>query len=284
MGAIGSVFGGVGKMFKSVLYILGGKSDKIGEIWAAHPDAIHGAYQEVIKEKKERILRIKDAVTGIQTLHDQKVAQMKEQVKEQENDKDVQSAIVAELQEMVGKLKAKGMDQAAIEADANYRELMSHYADISDTIVQREARITELDEFIKNSDREIEDYVNEIKQHNRDLDAMRQESQQAKVDIELAREQQMLNDLKSGLASNDSAAEDLRELRTRVQKIKSGAKVSKMVAGTDNADQRRRLVEKHKQSRTSKELSQLLFQAGAADKDAAKEKAPEAEKRTALPE
>lgn len=284
MGAVGSVFGGFGKMIKSVLYILGGKSDRIGEIWAAHPDAIHGAYQEVIKEKKERIIRIKEAVTGIQTLHDQKVAQLKTAVKEQETDKEVQQAIVAELQEMVAKLKAKGLDQAAIEADAQYKELMSHYTDIGDTIEQREARISELDEFIKNSDREIEDYVNEIKQHNRDLDAIRQESSQAKVDIELAREQQMLNDLKSGLASSDKSTQELQDLRTRVQKIKSGAKVSKLVAGTENVDQRRRLVEKHKQSRQSRELSQLLFQAGAADKDAAKEKEAEPGKRISLPE
>lgn len=265
MGAIGSFFNGIGKLGQSFLYILAGKSNRLGEIWAAHPDAIAGSYQDVIDQKHKSILRIRDAVAGIQALHDQKTLKLKDLVGEQEEDKEIQSAIVSELQELTSSKLAEGLSQQDIEADNKYMELMNHYSDISDTIDQRQNRMEELDVDIENSDKEIENYIAEIKSLNRELENLRKEANQAQADVTLAKEEQALNDLKSGLASRDKSTEELKGLRSRVQKIKSGAKVSKLVAGTDDKNERRRLLEKHRQSRKSKELSSLLFQAESAD-------------------
>lgn len=283
MGAIGSVFSGIGKMFKSIFYILGGKSDRMGEIWAAHPDAIAGAYTDVIKQRKDRILRVREAVAGIQALHDQKQLKLKELIEEQENDTEVRDAIMEELKVYTSQKQGEGLTRQEIEADVRYIELMNHYSDISDTVDQRADRIDEIDADIKRSDGELEDYIAEIKDLNRDLEKLKKESQEAKADISLAKEEEALNDLKSGIASNDSSTEELRDLRNRVQKIKSSATVSKKLAGTDVSQERRKLVEKHRMSRKSRELSSLLFEADKAD--SASSATPEATKEDVkLPE
>lgn len=282
MGAIGSFFGGIGKLGQSVLYILAGKSNRLGEIWAAHPDAIAGSYQDVIQQKKNNILRIKDAVTSIQSLHDQKSLKLKDLIGEQEEDKEVQSAIISELKEYTSSKLAEGLSQNEIESDLKYIELMGHYSDISDTIDQRQARIDELDQDIENSDQEIDNYIAEIKSLNRELENLRKEADQAQADVVLAKEEQALNDLKSGLASRDKSTEELKNLRSRVQKIKSGADISKKVAGTEDKNERRRLLEKHRQTRKSKELSSLLFQAEKTDQTSSSSSA--SQEKSSLPE
>jgi chromosome segregation ATPase len=269
-------------MFKSVLYIIGGKSNRVGEIWAAHPDAIAGSYQEVIAEKTKSIIRIKEAVAGIQTLHDQKLLKLKDLIKEQENDKEVQEAIVAELQDMTAALQGEGLSREQIESDSKYIDLMNHYSDISDTIEQRQERIDENDALIASGEQEIKDYISEIKSLNRDMDNLKREAEQAKADIVLAKEEQALNDLKSGLATGDKTTEELSQLRSRVQKIKSGAKISKEIAGTNTNNERRRLLEKHRQSRKSRDLSAQLFQASQSE-SASSEKVAEQES-SKLPE
>jgi hypothetical protein len=282
VGAIGSFFGGIGKLGQSVLYILAGKSNRLGEVWAAHPDAIAGSYQDVISQKRDNVLRIKDAVAGIQALHDQKTLKMSDLVTEQEEDKEVQSAIIGELQDYTSVKLADGLSQADIETDIKYIELMSHYSDISDTVEQRQQRIDELDGDVETAGKDIDNYIAEIKSLNRDLENLKREADQAQADVVLAKEEQALSDLKSGLASRDQGTEELKNLRSRVQKIKSGATVSKKVAGTEDSHERRRLLEKHRQSRKSKELSQLLFQAEKTDGGKASPVA--SQEKTSLPE
>jgi exonuclease VII small subunit len=207
---------------------------------------------------------------------------LKDLIGQQEEDNEVQSAIVSELQEFTSSKLAEGLTQDDIEKDIKYIELMNHYSDISDTIEQRQQRIEDLDADIAQSDVEVDNYIAEIKSLNRELEGLRKEADQAQADVALAKEEQALNDLKSGLASRDKSTEELKGLRSRVQKIKSGAEVSKKVAGTEDKNERRRLLEKHRQSRKSKELSSLLFQAEKTDQSS--DASSGSREKTSLPE
>ncbi len=283
MGAVGGIFGGISKMVRSVLYLVSGKANRIGEIWSAHPDAIAGAYKDVIDQKHKRIVKIKDAIIGLQSLHDQKILKLKDIVSAQEKDKEVQEAIIAELKVFVDKKQNEGLSKEEIESQNRYIELINHYTDISDTIEQRQGRIEEMEELIIQGEQDLKDYISEIKDLHRELDKLKQEAQEAEAEVLLAKEEQALSELRGDIIVTDKSTAELQELRRRVQKVKSAPKISKALAGTDAKRERRNLLAKHRQSRKSQELSQLLFQASETDTKA-KETKTEGTADVKLPE
>ena len=254
----------IGRLFKSIWYMLTGRAHEMSDKIMENPEAVRGAYEDIIKDKKENIQRYKGAVGQLMALLKQKQVSVQELTQEVTRLEDLKKGALAKAKQVANDLQSQGVSPEEIKTDVDYTKCVAAYNDFSSTLTEKEARIGELEEDIQRAQQDIDGHKVQLETLTRDLKKIQEEQSEAVADLISARETEEIADMLSGI-SKDGTNQELVRMREVRQKAKSRAEISQELAGTDANSQENEFLEAARSSETSDEFDALIFGAEQSD-------------------
>ncbi|MDE0401401.1 MAG: hypothetical protein OYL97_17330 [Candidatus Poribacteria bacterium] len=268
---------GFTRFFKAIWYTLTGRAHESADRMMENPEAVRGAYEDIINDKKGNIQRYKQAIGQLIALVEQKRSAVKNLTDEVERLEELKSGAIAKAQQTAAELQGEGLTQEEIKQHGEYTRCVNAYQDFNSNLQEKTGNITELENEIEGAQADIESHKLQITNLHRDLDKIKSEQSEAVADLITAREQEEIADMLSGISMDGTSAE-LTRMREIREKAKARSKVAQELAGTDSKSEEEEFLTAARASATSDEFDTLIF--GAQQTDAKTETETEAKKQT----
>lgn len=268
------MFSAIGRWFKSLILLVTGRVDSSRRGLDTNPHVVRARYDQIVREKTERIQQFKQAVAGLISQQVMKMSKVKTLSEEVAHLERLRTGALAKAKQTVAQMQAEGKSMDAIKASEDYMRCLAAYNDFSSTLEEKKAHIQELEEDVEGFATRIKEHKVQLESLMREVDKLRSEAVDAVAEIMTAKEEREIADTLSGIA-HDGTAEELQRLRTMREEAKAEARISKELAGTDSRAREAEFLEYARNTSASSEFDQLLGLAQATETKAAdKEKAP----------
>ena len=268
---------GITRFFKAIWYTLTGKAHESADRMMENPEAVRGAYEDIINDKKGNIQRYKQAIGQLIALVEQKRSAVKSLTDEVERLEELKAGAIAKAQQTAAQLQGEGLSQEEIKVHGEYTRCVSAYQDFNSNLTEKTGRITELESEIEGAQTDIESHKVQITSLHRDLDKIKSEQSEAVADLITAREQEEIADMLSGISMDGTSAE-LTRMREVREKAKARSAVAQELAGTDSKSEEEEFLTAARSSATNDEFDALIF--GAQQTDTQTKTEPETPKKT----
>ena len=255
---------GFTRFFKAIWYTLTGKAHESADRMMENPEAVRGAYEDIINDKKGNIQRYKAAIGQLIALVEQKRSTVKSLTDEVERLEELKSGAIAKAQQTAAQLQGEGLSQEEIKVHAEYTRCVTAYQDFNSNLTEKTGRITELENEIEGAQADIESHKLQITSLHRDLDKIKSEQSEAVADLITAREQEEISDMLSGISMDGTSAE-LTRMREIREKAKARSTVAQELAGTDSKSEEEEFLTAARSSTTNDEFDTLIFGAQQTD-------------------
>ena len=255
---------GFTRFFKAIWYTLTGKAHESADRMMENPEAVRGAYEDIINDKKGNIQRYKQAIGQLIALVEQKRSTVKSLTDEVERLEELKSGAIAKAQQTAAQLQGDGLSQEEIKVHGEYTRCVTAYQDFNSNLVEKTDRITELENEIEGAQSDIESHKLQITSLHRDLDKIKSEQSEAVADLITAREQEEIADMLSGISMDGTSAE-LSRMRDIREKAKARSVVAQELAGTDSKSEEEEFLTAARSSATNDEFDALIFGAQQTD-------------------
>ena len=255
---------GFTRFFKAIWYTLTGKAHESADRMMENPEAVRGAYEDIINDKKGNIQRYKAAIGQLIALVEQKRSTVKSLTDEVERLEELKSGAIAKAQQTAAQLQGDGLSQEEIKVHGEYTRCVTAYQDFNSNLVEKTGRITELENEIEGAQADIESHKLQITSLHRDLDKIKSEQSEAVADLITAREQEEIADMLSGISMDGTSAE-LTRMREIREKAKARSTVAQELAGTDSKSEEEEFLTAARSSATNDEFDALIFGAQQTD-------------------
>ena len=255
---------GFTRFFKAIWYTLTGRAHESADRMMENPEAVRGAYKDIISDKKGNIQRYKQAIGQLIALVEQKRSAVKNLTDEVERLEELKAGAIAKAQQTAAELQGQGLAQEEIKVHAEYTRCVTAYQDFNSNLQEKTGRITELEGEIEGAQADVESHKLQITNLHRDLDKIKSEQSEAVADLITAREQEEIADMLSGISMDGTSAE-LTRMREIREKAKGRSKVAQELAGTDSKNEEQEFLAAARSSSTSDEFDALIFGAQQTD-------------------
>ena len=255
---------GITRFFKAIWYTLTGKAHESADRMMENPEAVRGAYEDIINDKKGNIQRYKQAIGQLIALVEQKRSAVKSLTDEVERLEELKAGAIAKAQQTAAQLQGEGLSQEEIKVHGEYTRCVTAYQDFNSNLVEKTGRITELESEIEGAQADIESHKLQITNLHRDLDKIKSEQSEAVADLITAREQEEIADMLSGISMDGTSAE-LTRMREIREKAKARSTVAQELAGTDSKSEEEEFLTAARSSATNDEFDALIFGAQQTD-------------------
>ena len=255
---------GITRFFKAIWYTLTGKAHESADRMMENPEAVRGAYEDIINDKKGNIQRYKQAIGQLIALVEQKRSAVKSLTDEVERLEELKAGAIAKAQQTAAQLQGDGLAQEEIKVHAEYTRCVTAYQDFNSNLTEKTGRITELENEIEGAQADIESHKVQITNLHRDLDKIKSEQSEAVADLITAREQEEISDMLSGISMDGTSAE-LTRMREIREKAKARSSVAQELAGTDSKSEEEEFLTAARSSATNDEFDALIFGAQQTD-------------------
>ena len=255
---------GFTRFFKAIWYTLTGKAHESADRMMENPEAVRGAYEDIINDKKGNIQRYKQAIGQLIALVEQKRSTVKSLTDEVERLEELKSGAIAKAQQTAADLQGEGLSPEEVKQHGEYARCVTAYQDFNSNLTEKTGRITELENEIEGAQADIESHKLQITSLHRDLDKIKSEQSEAVADLITAREQEEIADMLSGISMDGTSAElgRMREIR---EKAKARSTVAQELAGTDSKSEEEEFLTAARSSSTNDEFDALIFGAQQTD-------------------
>jgi len=268
---------------KAVGYLLTGQLDSARRTLDTNPHVMRAKYDEVIRDKTDRIHQYKQAVSGLIAQQENKIAKVKTLTAETNKLEDLKSGALAKAKQRVAQLQGQGKTEQDIKSDEEYMKCLAAYNDFSSTLLEKQAHIVELETDVKTYSEKIKDHKIQLQHLVREIDTLKAEAADAVAEIITAKQEKEIADAFSGIAE-DGTEKELQRMRELRQEVKAEARISREMAGTDTRAQEAEFMEYARSTVANDEFDSLVGLAAKTDSAAKEEKSPIAEKKSSLPE
>ena len=255
---------GITRFFKAIWYTLTGKAHESADRMMENPEAVRGAYEDIINDKKGNIQRYKQAIGQLIALVEQKRSAVKGLTDEVERLEELKAGAIAKAQQTAAQLQGEGLSQEEVKVHGEYTRCVTAYQDFNSNLVEKTGRITELENEIEGAQADIESHKLQITSLHRDLDKIKSEQSEAVADLITAREQEEIADMLSGISMDGTSAE-LSRMREIREKAKARSTVAQELAGTDSKSEEEEFLTAARSSATNDEFDALIFGAQQTD-------------------
>lgn len=269
---------GITRFFKAVWYTLTGRAHESADRLMENPEAVRGAYEDIIRDKQGNIQRYKAAIGQLIALVEQKKSSVKTLTDEINRLEELKAGAIAKAKSTAAELQNSGMAPDEVKQHSEYVRCVTAYNDFHSTLEEKNARVTELEADIERAQQDIEAHKLQITTLHRDLDKIKTESSEAVADLITAREQEDIADMLSGISMDGTSAE-LARMREIREKAKGRSTVAQELAGTDSRTEEEEFLTAARTTATSDEFDSLIF--GAQQTDTATAQKSEAQKQPA---
>ena len=249
---------GFTRFFKAIWYTLTGRAHESADRMMENPEAVRGAYEDIINDKKGNIQRYKQAIGQLIALVEQKRSAVKNLTDEVERLEELKSGAIAKAQQTAAELQGEGLTQEEIKQHAEYTRCVTAYQDFNSNLQEKTGNITALENEIEGAQADIESHKLQITNLHRDLDKIKSEQSEAVADLITAREQEEIADMLSGISMDGTSAE-LTRMREIREKAKARSKVAQELAGTDLKSEEEEFLIAARFSAISDEFDTLIF-------------------------
>ena len=255
---------GFTRFFKAIWYTLTGRAHESADRMMENPEAVRGAYEDIINDKKGNIQRYKQAIGQLIALVEQKRSTVKSLTDEVERLEELKSGAIAKAQQTAAQLQGDGLSQEEIKVHAEYTRCVTAYQDFNSSLTEKTGQITEFENEIESAQADIESHKLQITSLHRDLDKIKSEQSEAVADLITAREQEEIADMLSGISMDGTSAE-LSRMREIREKAKARSTVAQELAGTDSKSEEEEFLTAARSSATNDEFDSLIFGAQQTD-------------------
>ena len=255
---------GFTRFFKAIWYTLTGKAHESADRMMENPEAVRGAYEDIINDKKGNIQRYKQAIGQLIALVEQKRSTVKNLTDEIERLEELKAGAIAKAQQTAAQLQGEGLSQEEIKVHAEYTRCVTAYQDFNSNLTEKTGQITEFENEIESAQADIESHKLQIISLHRDLDKIKSEQSEAVADLITAREQEEIADMLSGISMDGTSAE-LSRMREIREKAKARSVVAQELAGTDSKSEEEEFLTAARSSATNDEFDSLIFGAQQTD-------------------
>ncbi len=267
---------GITRFFKAMWYTLTGRAHEAADRAMENPEAVRGAYEDIIKDKQGNIQRYKQAIGQLIALVEQKKGTVNGLTNDIDRLEELKAGAIAKAQQVAGNLQNSGMAPEEVKQHSEYQRCVDAYNDFHSTLEEKNARITELEEDIERAQTDIASHKLQITTLHRDLGKIKEEQSEAVADLITAREQEDIADMLSGISMDGTSAE-LTRMREIREKAKGRSVVAQELAGTDSRTEEEEFLTAARTSATSSEFDSLIF--GAKETDTAQKTGDESQKQ-----
>ena len=263
----------ISRFFRSIMALLTGNVDSATDSLDQNTNVIRAKYDQIIRDKKKNIHKYKEAVAALISQQEKKMRQLENLTSEVEKLENLKTGAAAKAKQVVADLKKQGLNSEQIHHNEDYMRCSTAFNDFSSTLVEKKARIEELESDVNTYAKTIGDHKVQMQGLLRNIDDLKSEAAEAVADIITAKEEKEISDLVTGISDN-GMSEDLERLRGLRDRAKAEARVSKELAGTDNKAQEAEFLDYARRDYSNDEFDALI---GLEEEAAAESAAPEAE-------
>ena len=267
---------GITRFFKAIWYTLTGRAHETADRMMENPEAVRGAYEDIIADKKGNIQRYKQAIGQLIALVEQKKSRVKTLTDEVENLEELKAGAIAKAKQTAADLQNDGLGPEQVKQHAEYVRCVTAYQEFNTNLDDKNGQIDELESEIEGAQADIDSHKIQITTLHRDLDKIKSEQSEAVADLITAREQEEIADMLSGISMEGTSAE-LTRMREIREKAKGRSKVAQELAGTDSKSEEEEFLAAARSSSTSDEFDALIFGAQQTNTQPATETATETE-------
>ncbi len=267
------MFGAIGRFFKSIWYLMTGKVDSAGANIRKSPHVIQATFDNIVREKTQRINHYKDAVAALIAQEEKKRARISQLSDEVARLEQLKAGAAAKAKSVVEKLRASGMTMEQIKANEDYMKCLAAFNDFSSTLEEKEGHIVELERDVNEINGTIAGHKVQLQQLLREIDKLKEEASATVADMITAREEEEINSMLAGI-SQDTHSRELQQMREMRQQQKAKARVAREMAGTDAKLLENEFMEYARSSTSSSEFDKLIGLATEADVAKPAEEAP----------
>lgn len=203
------------RFLKPIWYKISGRADQ--EKHTKTIEEVSAAYDTIIRFKRAYIQCYKQAIGQLIALIEQKKSSLKALDGEVENLEQLKEDAFAKVEIIAAELREAGVADEEIEQHQSYKRCITSFNDFKSTIVKKNVRIDKLQQDIDRLQNDIEHYKNSITMLHRDLDKTKTEQSEAVADFIAVREQEEINNMLSGVSSEETTEQlkRIREIRKR---------------------------------------------------------------------
>ncbi len=255
---------GFTRFFKAIWYTLTGRAHEQADRLMENPEAVRGAYEDIIRDKQGNIQRYKQAIGQLIALVEQKKNSLKGLTDDIDKLEQMKAGAIAKAKSTAAALQEAGTPDGEIKQDPDYVRCVSSYNDFHSTLEEKNARVTELEEDIERAQGDIESHKLQIISLHRDLDKIKTEQSEAVADLITAREQEDIADMLSGISTDGTSAE-LSRMREIREKAKGRSTVAQELAGTDSRAEEEEFLAAARSTSATDEFDSLIFGAQQTD-------------------
>ncbi len=268
---------GISRFFKSIWYTLTGRAHEAADRMMENPEAVRGAYEDIIADKKGNIQRYKQAIGQLIALVERKKSTVKNLTDEVEKLEELKSGAIAKAQQTAADLQAQGMAPEEVKQHAEYVRCVTAYQEFNTNLEDKTGQISALESEIEEAQAGIDNHKIQITGLHRDLEQIKNEQSEAVADLITAREQEEIADMLSGISMDGTSAE-LTRMREIREKAKGRSVVAQELAGTDSRAEEEEFLAAARSASNSDEFDALIF--GAQQTDTQTETETEPAKKT----
>ncbi len=247
------MFKAITRLFKTVGRLFSGRINETTDTIAEDSHVVREEYNEVIERMTRQVRDIRDAVAGLMTQQERKKAQGEQLVDDIETLGKKSAGAVA-----FAKKAAEGKNKEEVAQSPEYVRAMEAYKNFSSTLVEKKARLQDIESDIQNGEKQIATYKQQLINFQRDLEKIKAEKHEAVAEITMAKHQREVNEALAGIGSNDGA-EQLSSLRDRVNKVSAQAQITGDLAGTNVALEEAEFLSMAEESVARSEFDDLIF-------------------------
>jgi len=251
------MFRALGRWIKAVLYLLTGRLDAARRTLDTNPHVVRAKYDDIIRDKTDRIQQYKQAVAGLIAQQEDKMSKVKNLTEEVGKLERLKAGALAKAKQSVARLQKEGKGKDEIQGDHDYQKCLTAFNDFSSTLKEKQDRIEEIEKDIDGYGKRIGEHKVQLQSLLREIEKLKSEQADAVADMITAKQEKEISDTLAGIAQ-DGTAEELQRMRQLRQEVKAEAKISKELSGVDAKAQEAEFLEYARTSSANSEFDALV--------------------------
>lgn len=248
------MFKAIGRFFRAIGYMFTGKVNNAADSLASNPTVMSATYDKVIDEKRKRLNQYKDAISAMIAQEETKKEKLRTLTDDIQRLEKLKQGAAGKAKQLVEKYAG---DPAAVKNDPEYIKCQSAFKDFSSTLAEKQQRVTELENDLKQLVENVGGHKAQITSLMRELEKLKDEKHDAVADVLSSAEEKQIADMMTGL-SQDRTSEELQKLRDMRNKASANARVSRELAGMDASRAESEFLEYAQSSVADDEFDQLI--------------------------
>jgi len=225
------VFGAIGRWIRAVGYLLSGRVDSARKVLDSNPHVMNAKYDEMIRDLSLKIREYVDAAAKVSAFSAKKKATLLATSQDIDKLQKLQAGAMNMGKQVAAMLQSKGIDPST---DVEYIQNRSAYNDFSSTLLEKMKTKAELEDAIKESERNNKSNLATLKDLQRQYENLKKEQGEMVGRMINATVERELNQMVAGLdAGTGNVLNERNKIREMVMEAEASAKITGQVAGTD---------------------------------------------------